>query len=136
MDSTLTLLSSPETITTVIAPSQTVTATTQGVQSIALTIVPPASPKTVLGAGQGPAGPPGGAAVSYLGKTLEWAGPVLTRVLLYADSAKTSLEERRELHYDAGGRLEYVEHFNGAGTLLFTRVLQYVDGVLVGTTTA
>lgn len=82
----------------------------------------------------GPAGPqgdtgPAGTAETYPGKTLVYTSGKLTEVFLYSDAAKTTLAQRRELHY-TGDVLNSVSFHGPGGSAFKTRTLTYTDGIL------
>lgn len=89
-------------------------------------------PGRVVVAGSYPADGPT-AAVVYPGKMLVWGQGRLNEVLLYLDSAKTQLAERRVLNY-TGAALTSIDFFDGDGTQTKTRTLAYSAGVLSSVT--
>jgi hypothetical protein len=91
-------------------------------------------PGRVVVAGSYPADGPT-AAVVYPGKMLVWGQGRLNEVLLYLDSAKTQLAERRVLNY-TGAALTSIDFFDGDGTQTKTRTLAYSAGVLSSVTEA
>lgn len=146
-EGTTTLLPPPQNVTQILPAPVGVTQILLAPQEIAQTLTPAAGITTVvepavthlttLTVGQGPRGPVGpqgpGAAPNYLGRTLNYTSEILTEVLLYLDAEKTDLGERRVLQY-TGEELTSIQYFNGVGTLLFTRLLIYTNGVLTGVT--
>ena len=118
-----------ETATTEVVTTSDPGDTIVEVEEVPVVIETPAEqgPQGVIGL----TGPPGPAAASYPGKTLNYTAGVLTDVYLYSDAAKTTLVEHRVL-IRVAGVLTSIEFYDGTATLVKTRTLTYTTGLLTG----